>query len=231
MSTFVLVHGAWCGGWIWRRVADRLVAEGHRVFTPTLTGVGERSHLASPEVDLDTHVADVANLIRWEELEDVVLVGHSYGGMVISAVVEVVEAEAIGSIVFVDAFVPDDGMALVDYAPLPPDDEGALHDWLVPPIHAAPPRNHAPDCDWLNRLRTPQPKGTFVQRPRLTGAVGRVSRKAYVLATGYESIFRSFAEKVRDEGDWRLREIVSGHDPMLSHPSETAALLAESPGL
>ena len=231
MSTFVLVHGAWCGGWIWRRVADLLAAEGHRVFAPTLTGLGERSHLARPDIDLDTHVADIANLIRWEELEDIVLVGHSYAGMVISAVAEAVGPEAIGAIVYVDAFLPDDGMSLADYAPLPLSEEADLPEWLVPPIPAAPPRSHAPDCDWLNHLRTPQPRGTFVQRPSLTGAVQRVTRKTYVLATGYESVFGRFARKARDDGGWQLREISSGHDPMLSHPSETAALFLEAAGL
>src|SRR5665213_2340899 len=87
-SVFVLVHGAWHGGWCWRRVADRLTARGHRVFAPTLTGVGERSHLADRSINLDTHANDVLNLLKWEGLTDVVLVGHSYGGMVISAVAD-----------------------------------------------------------------------------------------------------------------------------------------------
>src|SRR5678815_4962567 len=112
-ATFVLVHGAWHGGWCWQRVCDRLTARGHRVFAPTLTGVGERSHLSSPTVDLSTHVFDVVNEIRWKDLENVVLVGHSYGGMVISGVAEQV-ASKIASIVYLDAFVPADGQSLVD---------------------------------------------------------------------------------------------------------------------
>ena len=83
-KTFVLVHGAWHGGWCWRRVADRLEQRGHRVFTPTLTGLGERSHLLSPAIDLDTHITDVVNLVRFEDLRDIVLVGHSYAGFVVS---------------------------------------------------------------------------------------------------------------------------------------------------
>src|SRR5690349_3432057 len=106
--TFVLVHGAWHGGWCWRRVADRLRRDGHAVFTPTLTGLGERSHLLQPGVDLATHVADVVNLMQWEQLSDVVLCGHSYGGFVISGVAEQMST-AIRAIVFLDAFLPQNG--------------------------------------------------------------------------------------------------------------------------
>ena len=105
--TFVLVHGAWHGGWCWLRVADRLRSNGHKVFTPTLTGLGERSHLLRPDIDIGTHITDVVNVIKWERLTDVVLCGHSYGGFVISGVAEMM-AEAIRSIVFLDAFVPRD---------------------------------------------------------------------------------------------------------------------------
>jgi len=111
--TFVLVHGAWHGGWCWRRVADRLTAAGHRVFTPTLTGLGERKHLMSASITLDTHVQDVCNLIRFEELSDICLVGHSYAGMVVSLVAEAME-DRISSFVFLDAFVPEDGETPLD---------------------------------------------------------------------------------------------------------------------
>ena len=107
-KTFVLVHGAWHGGWCWRRVADRLEAKGHKVFTPTMTGLGPCSHLLNKDVNLSTHITDIINFIEWENLSDFVLVGHSYGGFVISGVAEKVGAK-IGSIVFLDAFVPEDG--------------------------------------------------------------------------------------------------------------------------
>src|SRR5215469_5433201 len=106
--TFVLVHGAWHGGWCWQRVADRLRSGGHSVFTPTLTGLGERSHLLREGIDIGTHIADVVNVMKWEQLTDVVLCGHSYGGFVISGVAEQM-APAIRSVVFLDAFVPNDG--------------------------------------------------------------------------------------------------------------------------
>ena len=118
MATFVLVHGAWWGAWCWRRVARLLTQSGHEVFTPALTGVGERSHLLTPDINLDTHILDVVNVMKWQELNKVVLVGHSYAGMVISGVAEQLE-EAILSFVMLDAFFPETGQALVDLQPQP----------------------------------------------------------------------------------------------------------------
>ena len=116
MATFVLVHGAWHGGWCWKRVRPLLESRGHLVFTPTLTGLGERSHLLARETGLETHIADVVNVIRWEELSEVVLCGHSYGGMVISGVADRVP-DRIRSLVYLDAFVPSDGQSLFDFLP------------------------------------------------------------------------------------------------------------------
>jgi pimeloyl-ACP methyl ester carboxylesterase len=118
VATFVLVHGAWHGAWCWRRVARLLTRSGHEVFAPTLTGLAERSHLLSPAIDLDTHILDVVNEMKWQELNDVVLVGHSYGGMVISGVAEKME-RAISSVVLVDSFLPETGQAVIDLQPQP----------------------------------------------------------------------------------------------------------------
>lgn len=220
---FVLVHGAWCGGWIWRRVSDRLLARGHRVYTPTLTGLGERSHLLNSEISLSTHIQDVTNLILWEELHGIVLVGHSYGGMVISGIAETVPPGTIAAVVFLDAALPEDGKALVDYAPLPPTGDSA---YLVPPIPAAPPRFNPADIDWVNRLRTPQPLGTFTETIKLGGAIDRVPDKAFVLATGYDhGSLAQFAERARTTPGWRYFELNCGHDVMLSMPDETTAIL------
>src|SRR5262245_14863398 len=114
MATFVLVHGAWHGGWCWQRVSPLLRARGHEVFAPTLTGLGERSHLLTREIGLETHVADVVNAIRWEDLTDVVLCGHSYGGMVISGAADRM-ADRVRSLVYLDAFVPADGQSIFDF--------------------------------------------------------------------------------------------------------------------
>ena len=116
MATVVLVHGTTAGGWVWRKIAARLRSEGHTVYTPTLTGLGERVHLASPSVDLDTHVTDVVNTIEYEDLERVVLVGHSYGGMVIAGAADRLP-EKVAGLVYLDAIVPRNGESLVDLQP------------------------------------------------------------------------------------------------------------------
>jgi pimeloyl-ACP methyl ester carboxylesterase len=170
---FVLVHGAWHGGWCWRRVADRLRASGHLVFTPTLTGLGERSHLLRPDLDLDVHIADVINVIKWERLSDVVLCGHSYGGFVISGVAEQA-ADLIRSIVFLDAFLPNNGDAIEDITG--PAVKDAIRaavkggDPGVPPRPAAAFGVNEADRAWVDALCVPQPIGTFTSPIRLTGA-------------------------------------------------------------
>ena len=142
MTTFVLVHGAWHGGWCYKRVARLLRQAGHEVYTPTLTGLGERAHLMNQAIDLDTHVQDIAGVIRCEELSDVVLCGHSYGGMVITGVAEQIAAK-IRSLVYLDAFVPENGKSVFDY--LPAEQSGQMRDdaaqngegYKVSPIPAA----------------------------------------------------------------------------------------------
>src|SRR4029450_13175141 len=113
MTTYLLVHGGWVGGWIWNRVAPILRKAGHDVFTPTLTGLGERAHLANPDIDLATHIQDVVSVLEFEDLKRVVLVGHSYGGMVITGVAERT-AERLNHLVYLDAFVPRDGQSVAD---------------------------------------------------------------------------------------------------------------------
>src|SRR5207248_3061546 len=113
MATFVLVHGGWDGGWFWRPVARRLQSDGHDAFTATLTGSGERVHLASPDVDLTTHILDIVNLLAFEDLQDVMLVGYSYSSMIVTGVVERVP-ERIRHLIYLDAFVPRDGQSLAD---------------------------------------------------------------------------------------------------------------------
>jgi pimeloyl-ACP methyl ester carboxylesterase len=133
MATFVLVHGAWRGSWCWKRVRTALQQQGHEVFTPILTGLGERSHLLSETLDLQTHTLDVLNLIQWEELNDFVLCGHSYGGMVISGVADRLP-ERIRSLVFLDAFVPEHGESIADFAPI--SGGGLIDGWKSAPISA-----------------------------------------------------------------------------------------------
>ncbi len=232
MSTFVLVHGAWHGGWCWSRVRRALQAKGHEVFTPTLTGVADRSHLLSPNIDLQTHIQDVANLIRWEELSDVVLCGHSYGGAVISGAADLA-ADRIAALVYLDAFVLKDGEGLHDA--LPPEAveqqiAGANESgdgWRVSPIPAEVFGVNDQDRDWVNSQCTPQPLATFQQRLRLTGALSAIKDNTYILASGWTgSPFGPSYEQAKADG-WATLEMPCGHDVMLDMPNElTAALVS-----
>jgi pimeloyl-ACP methyl ester carboxylesterase len=232
-ATFVLVHGAWHGGWCWRRTADILRGRGHRVFTPTLTGVADRSHLAGPDVNLSTHVADVANLIRWEGLSDVVLCGHSYGGMVISGVAEEAPAGAIASIVFLDAFLPADGRSLFDYTTAEGREGGPMMEegeatGLVSPLPAEVLAVNPADRAWVDAQCTRHPWRCFTEKAKMSGARERIARKAYVFATGYPGLaFGDFAADVRTRPDWLYYEVPCGHDVMLDAPERLAELLQE----
>jgi pimeloyl-ACP methyl ester carboxylesterase len=234
MSTYVLVHGAWRGSWIWKRVRKGLQARGHEVFTPTLTGVGERSHLLSPEVNLETHIADVINLIRWEELADVVLCGHSYGGCVVTSVADRIP-ETIRALVYLDAFVPEDGQSLHDTLPAQARDqqlEAARmvgEGWKTPPIPAEVFNVNPRDRDWVERQSTLHPLACFQQPLRLTGALNRIADITYVLATGWgPSPFPQFYEKAKARA-WKTLTLTCSHDVMLDQPEEvTRELLAIS---
>lgn len=227
MATFVLVHGAWHGSWCWQRVRRSLQQLGHEVFTPTLTGVGERSHLLAAEVDLSTHTLDVLNLIRWEGLEDLVLCGHSYGGMVVSGVANRVP-ERIRSLVFLDAFVPEDGASLADYAPV--SGESLIDGWKSTPIKAETFGVNPEDRAWVDRQCTPQSVACFRQPVQLSGGLGRVKRISYAYASGWaggQSFFRPFYDKAQARG-WRTCEIDCGHDVMLDRPDAVTRLLLDS---
>jgi pimeloyl-ACP methyl ester carboxylesterase len=184
----VLVHGAWHGGWCWRRVADLLEAQGHKVFTPTLTGLGERSHLLGPDINLDTHIADVVNVFRWEGIERAVLCGHSYGGWVISGAVEELESR-VSAIVFVDAHLPQNGAAGMETSHHREWIEAALRDGAMgirKPTAEYFGVNEQ-DRAWVDDKLTNQPIGVSQQAIRLTGARERVPKKAYVWASQFPS--------------------------------------------
>ena len=231
-ATFVLVHGAWHGGWCWRRVADRLRANGHTVFTPTLTGLGERSHLMRAGIDLATHIADVVNVMTWESLADVVLCGHSYGGFIISGVAEQM-AGAIRSIVFLDAFVPRNGDSVLELTG-PAVREAILGaqargDLGIPPRSAEAFGVNPADHAWVDRLCMPQPLATVTDAIALSGAVGRIPRKTYIRASSYANPgFDSALESLRVDPSWRCHEVPSGHDVMVDMPDRLAEMLVEA---
>jgi pimeloyl-ACP methyl ester carboxylesterase len=230
--TFVLVHGAWHGGWCWRRVADRLHSAGHVVFTPTLTGLGERSHLMRAGIDVTTHVTDVVNLMTWERLTDVVLCGHSYGGFVISGVAERMPA-AIRSIVFLDAFVPKNGESPRDLTG-PAVQEGfsaALQrgDLGMPPRSAAAFGVNEADRAWVDSLCVPQPVATFSEKIVLSGARDRIARKSYVRAASYANPgFDRALAAAKADPSWRTYEVSCGHDVMVDRPDELTEILLEA---
>jgi pimeloyl-ACP methyl ester carboxylesterase len=231
-STFVLVHGAWHGGWCWQRVADRLRGGGHRVFTPTLTGLGERSHLLRDGIDIGTHVTDVVNVMTWERLSDVVLCGHSYGGFVISGVAEQMAA-AIRSIVFLDAFVPNDGDTTQSLTSATMQE--AIRAALASGALGMPPRpaeffgvNEA-DRAWVDSLCTPQPIGTFTYKIALTGAREKIARKTYIRAKSYANPgFDRALATAKADPSWRVHEVASGHDVMVDAPERLSELLVEA---
>ena len=220
--TFVLVHGAWHGGWCWQRVVDLLVRQGHTVHAPTLTGLGERSHLLSPEINLSTHVADIVNEVSWKDLDGIVLCGHSYGGMVISGAAERLAAR-IASIVYLDAFVPEDGQSLNDIldADLP-----VVDGYLVAPITAEQFNVNEADRAWVNAKMTHQPVACFTERLALTGAARRVPKKTYIWATARASPqFKSAFERLSADPGWTTHAVDCGHDVMIDKPAELAELL------
>lgn len=228
-ATYVLVHGAWHGSRCWKRVRKLLQDAGHQVLTPTLTGLGERSHLNSSAVNLSTHIADVVNLLRWEDLSNVILCGHSYGGNVISGVADQIP-ERIGELVFLDAFVPEDGECVFDLHPPELEQQVRLQaqtagaGWNVPPIPAERFNVNPQDVAWVNAQCTAKSIASFEERIRLN----RVCHEAtHILATGWDkSPFRAAHERAKTKG-WRALTVASGHEVMLDSPAYVAGLLLD----
>ena len=229
MATFVLVHGAWHGGWCWQRVAKLLRAKGHEVHTPTLSGVCERSHLAGPDITLDTHIMDVVNEIKWNELSNVVLVGHSYGGLVVSGVCEKI-SNKIGSLVMLDAFVSENGQSLVDMQPPAAakafSDLEAKGEWRVPPRSAAMFHVNEKDQAWVDAQCTVHPIKCFTQKLALTGARDRVAKKAYIRASQPSEPFDASKAKTQKSG-WKAVSLDVGHDVMVDMPERLTEILIE----
>ncbi len=229
MTTFVLVHGGWGGGWEWTPVARRLRQRGHQVFTPTLTGLGERAHLCPSEVTLSDHIQDVVAVFEFEELSDVVLCGHSYSGMVVTGVADRIP-ERIQLLAYLDAFAPNDGESLYDQEPdftdallqvarERGDNRTPIPEELLPPEQA----RDETIARYVDRLR-PQSANTFTEPVRLSGAIDQVPR-AYVLCTGYEdSVMGRYGERARAEG-WLYRELETEHDLQLFDPDGTVDVL------
>jgi pimeloyl-ACP methyl ester carboxylesterase len=230
MALFVLVPGAWLGGWCWRDVAARLRAEGHCVAALTLTGLGERSHLLTRETGLPTHVADVASLLRYRDLREVVLVGHSYGGVVITAVAEEVP-DRLGRLVYLDASVPLDGQSNDDVigpemaARLQASAQALGEGWRVPPPSYVTERMPPGLRDWVGERLTPHPLRAFAQPVRLRSGAAAALPRAFIRTTR-SPLYDGLLERAQKAG-WPCRELPGGHYAMLNEPLAVATALAD----
>jgi pimeloyl-ACP methyl ester carboxylesterase len=229
--TFVLVHGAWHGGWCWDRVAAPLRRAGHAVHAPTLTGLSERAHLLSPLVGLDTHVEDVVRLLDVLDLRDVVLVGHSYAGQVVTAVADR-RPERLAGRIHLDAFVGEDGESARSLLPETVEHHWSTaaaeqgHGWLVPVRSLAVLGVEDPDdVAWLAPRLTPHPWKTYTDPLRLAGA-GTTVPAAFVECTDWMRVFRVQAERAQAFG-WPVVQLATGHEAMVTAPEELAEILLQ----
>lgn len=219
-TTFVLVPGAWHGAWCYRRLADLLIAKGHKVYALSLTGLADRSHLASDAVNMDTHIADVVNVVKWERLKDFVLVGHSYGGLVVTGAAEKI-APQVASIVYLDAFIPENGQSMADIVKRPMPKTG-----FAPPFTAKMMKVNAADQAWVDAEMTPQPINTYLQKLTITGAYKTIPKKTYIRTLQFNNpAFQKLYEAFKQRPDWKTFTIDSGHDAMIDKPEALAGML------
>ena len=232
MAAFVIAHGAWSSGWAWKKMRPLMRALGHELFTPSYTGQGERVHLAHPGIDLDTHITDVLNVLHYEDLHDVILLGHSYGGMVATGVADRV-ADRVSQLVYLDAFVPRNGQSVLSLQP-----EVARQrlreavrlqgdGWRLP-ANPMPPDTSPQDFAWATPKRVMQPFKTFEQAIVLTDGAGAATLPtAYIYCTqpGPGDVFRQFADRARAEPDWRYFEMQASHNPHITVPDALMRVL------
>jgi pimeloyl-ACP methyl ester carboxylesterase len=226
MATFLVAHGAWSAGWAWKKMHPLLQARGHELITPTYTGIGERSHLAGREINLSTHIEDMLQVIRFEDLADVILIGHSYGGMVATGAADRMP-DRIAKLIYIDAFVPRDGTCSFDY--LPPEararmEAGAAGGWRVP-SNPVPPDTSAEDLEWISPRRVPQPIECFREPVKLQRGETKIPRSyIYAARSAPGDVFRQFAERARAEG-WDYHEMDASHSPHITAPAALAEIL------
>lgn len=232
MTTFVLIHGTGHGGWCWQEVAPLLREAGARVHTPTLTGVSDRSHVGGADVTLSTHITDVANLLFYEDVRDVVLVGHSYAGMVITGVAATAP-ERLGHLVYLDAYLPDPGQTEVDL--WPPDMRAEIEsnpdgggDFRAPPTPELMGITDPGLAEWVMARVTPHPMRTYTEPAPAPPPEAEALKRTFISCTEgpLVRVFKPFADKARDAG-WPVREIATGHEVALTRPRELAEVLLD----
>jgi pimeloyl-ACP methyl ester carboxylesterase len=229
MAVFVVAHGAWSSGWGWKKMHPLMTARGHALFTPSYTGLGERGHLAHPDIDLDTHIADVVGVLEFEDLRDVMLLGHSYGGMVATGVADRARSR-IAKLIYVDAFAPRDGESALDLLPASARTQrqagsGGVESWQIPP---APMPADTPEADrkWAEPRRLPQPAKTFSQKLKLSAEPAMPRHYIYCARCTPEDRFRPFYERAQREG-WGAQQIDASHNPHITNPVVLADMLTE----
>jgi pimeloyl-ACP methyl ester carboxylesterase len=231
VATFVVAHGAWSSAWAWKKMRPLLRAAGHEIWTPTYTGLGERAHLASSAIDLDTHIQDVIAVLDMEDLRDIVLIGHSYGGMVATGVADRAR-NRIAQVIYLDAFVPRDGQSLFDLQP--PEARERMREvartagegWRLPP-NPMPPDTPEADVAWAAPRRLPQPLKTFETPVRLSANAPPPRSYIYCRRSGPGDAFRQFLERAQREAGWRHFEIDASHNPHITAPQPLLALLQQ----
>ena len=240
--TYVLVHPAWHGGWCWKKVSPLLRARGHDVYTPTLTGLGERSHLAHPEIGLETHIQDVVNVLKYEDLGQAILVGHSSSGAVITGVADRVP-EQLAHLVYLDAFVPADGQAMMDI--IPPERRQGMEQrvqaegkgWLLPSLAPAPwdqflreawDITDEADRGWMLTRLGPTPFKVFKDPVRRSNPAAEKLPRTFIRCLQWPNpMFDRYADTARRTTGWRYRELQTSHEPFVTHPQELANLLLD----
>ncbi|WP_313156862.1 alpha/beta hydrolase [Sphingobacterium multivorum] len=229
--TYVLVHGAWHGGWCWQAVAQQLTDAHYRVYAPTLTGLGERKHLIEPSVDINTHIQDIVNLIEMEDLHDVYLVGHSYAGAVIAGVADRIPSR-LHKLIFLDAMIIEDGQSPISLQPKAVQEiqlKNIQRKENFAPFDVALFGVTAPGLvSWVKERLSAQPFGTFAQRLHLQNKYGNGLPLVYIACTDPQlPIMKEMSEKVRADHtlNWHYREIATGHDAMLTAPTKLADML------
>jgi pimeloyl-ACP methyl ester carboxylesterase len=226
-KTFLVCHGARSAGWAWKKMHPLMNAAGHRLLTPTYTGLGERVHLANPSIDLETHIADVLNVIRYEDLQDIVLLGHSYGGMVATGVATRAR-DRIAQLIYLDAFVPRNGQSLFDLNESVRQQMRNLAEagdgWRVPP-NATHPDTPSADVEWVTERRVAMPIKCFEMRIKLNSEPAMPRDYIYATRITPADTFGQFAERAKSEPGWRYHEIDASHSPNITAPEALMEVL------
>jgi pimeloyl-ACP methyl ester carboxylesterase len=227
-KTFLVCHGAWSAGWAWKKMHPLMSRTGHRLVTPTYTGLGERAHLAHPGIDLETHVTDMLNVIKYEDISDFVLIGHSYGGMVATGVADRAR-DKVKQLIYIDAFVPDDGRSLLDF--LRESEQRRMREgaqsgdgWRVPP-NPTPPDTPPEDVAWLAERRVHMPIKCFEQKLKLSAPLTLPRSYIYATRVTPADTFGPFAKMAKNDPAWRYHEIDASHAPNVTSPAVLTAML------